>query len=146
MTTKIAIIDDHQLCREGVKQILKIEKSFQVIAEGVDGNEALSIENAYNPDVFIMDICMPQMNGIEATRRLIEKNPNTKVMILSKSDDEYYVNDALQSGAKGYLLKEIRVSELINALHIVAEGGSYLHQKIIKNLSNEYRKLAEKHL
>lgn len=146
MTTKIAIIDDPQLCREGVKQILEIEKFFQVIAEGVDGNEALSIENAYNPDVFIMDISMPQMNGIEATRRLIENDPNTKVMILSRIDDELYVNEALQRDAKGYLLKDIRASELINALQIVAEGGSYLHPKVLKSLLSEYRKLAEKHL
>ncbi|MFJ7929899.1 response regulator [Peribacillus sp. NPDC096448] len=146
MTTTIAIIDDHQLFREGVKRILELEKSFQVIAEGVDGNEVASIEKAYKPDVFIIDISMPQMNGIEATRRLIENNPNAKVMILSISEDENYVTEALQSGAIGYLLKEMSASELIDAVHFVAEGGSYLHSKVINNILNEYRKLAGKHL
>ncbi|MEB2491332.1 response regulator transcription factor [Peribacillus frigoritolerans] len=146
MTTAIAIIDDHQLFREGFKRILEIEKSFQVIAEGVDGIEVASIEKEYKPDVFIIDISMPLMNGLEATRRLIENNPNTKVMILSISEDEHYVTEALQSGAIGYLLKEMSASELIDAVHLVAEGGSYLHPKVINNILNEYRKLAEKHL
>ena len=146
MTTTIAIIDDHQLFREGVKRILEIEESFQVIAEGVDGNEVASIEKEYKPDVFIIDISMPLMNGLEATRRLIENNPNTKVMILSISEDEHYVTEALQSGAIGYLLKEMSASELIDAVHFVAEGGSYLHPKVINNILNEYRKLAGKHL
>ncbi len=146
MTTTIAIIDDHQLFREGFKRILEIEKSFQVIAEGVDGIEVTSIEKEYKPDVFIIDISMPLMNGLEATRRLIENNPNTKVMILSISEDEHYVTEALQSGAIGYLLKEMSASELIDAVHLVAEGGSYLHPKVINNILNEYRKLAEKHL
>ena len=146
MTTTIAIIDDHQLFREGFKRILEIEKSFQVIAEGVDGIEVASIEKEFNPDVFIIDISMPLMNGLDATRRLIENNPNTKVMILSISDDEHYVTEALQSGAIGYLLKEMSASELIDAVHLVAEGGSYLHPKVINNILKEYRKLAEKHL
>jgi two-component system response regulator DegU len=146
MTTTIAIIDDHQLFREGFKRILEIEKSFQVIAEGVDGIEVASIEKEYKPDVFIIDISMPLMNGLEATRRLIENNPNAKVMILSISEDENYVTEALQSGAIGYLLKEMSASELIDAVHLVAEGGSYLHSKVINNILNEYRKLAGKHL
>ncbi|MEX6698746.1 response regulator [Peribacillus frigoritolerans] len=146
MTTTIAIIDDHQLFREGFKRILEIEKSFQVIAEGVDGIEVASIEKEYKPDIFIIDISMPLTNGLEATRRLIENNPNTKVMILSISEDEHYVTEALQSGAIGYLLKEMSASELIDAVHLVAEGGSYLHPKVISNILNEYRKLAEKHL
>jgi two-component system response regulator DegU len=146
MTTTIAIIDDHQLFREGIKRILELEKSFQVIAEGVDGNEVASIEKEYKPDVFIIDISMPLMNGLEATRRLIENNPNTKVMILSISEDEHYVTEALQSGALGYLLKEMSASELIDAVHLVAEGGSYLHPKVINNILNEYRKLVEKNL
>ncbi|MEP9404887.1 response regulator transcription factor [Peribacillus frigoritolerans] len=146
MTSTIAIIDDHQLFREGFKRILEIEESFQVIAEGVDGIEVASIEKEYKPDVFIIDISMPLMNGLEATRRLIENNPNAKVMILSISEDEHYVTEALQSGAIGYLLKEMSAGELIDAVHLVAEGGSYLHPKVINNILNEYRKLAEKHL
>ncbi|MEH7109763.1 MULTISPECIES: response regulator transcription factor [Bacillaceae] len=142
MTTKIAIIDDHQLFREGVKRILEFEPTFKVVAEGDDGSEALTIVEEDRPDVVIMDINMPQMNGIEATRKLIEGYPDTKVIILSIHDDENYVTHALQTGASGYLLKEMDADALIEAVRVVAEGGSYLHPKVTHNLVNEYRKLA----
>ena len=142
MTTKIVIIDDHQLFREGVKRILEFEKSFQVVAEGDDGSEALGLVQENHPDVVIMDINMPQMNGVEATRELIEKYPNTKVIILSIHDDENYVTHALKTGASGYLLKEMDADALIEAVRVVADGGSYLHPKVTHNLVNEYRKLA----
>lgn len=142
MTTKIAIIDDHQLFREGVKRILEFEKSFQVVAEGDDGSDALGLVEQYLPDVVIMDINMPGMNGVEATRELIEIYPNTKVIILSIHDDENYVTHALKTGACGYLLKEMDADALIEAVRVVAEGGSYLHPKVTHNLVNEYRKLA----
>lgn len=141
MATKIVIIDDHQLFREGVKRILEFEKSFQVVAEADDGSEALELVKTYNPDVVIMDINMPQMNGIEATRELVERFPDTKVIILSIHDDENYVTHALQTGAQGYLLKEMDADALIDAVRIVAEGGSYLHPKVTHNLVNEYRRL-----
>jgi two-component system response regulator DegU len=142
LTTKIAIIDDHQLFREGVKRILEFEQSFQVVAEGDDGSETLKIVEEHRPDVVIMDINMPQMNGIEATRELIEQYPDTKVIILSIHDDENYVTHALQTGASGYLLKEMDADALIEAVRVVADGGSYLHPKVTHNLVNEYRKLA----
>jgi two-component system response regulator DegU len=141
MTTKIVIIDDHQLFREGVKRILEFEKSFQVVAEGDDGTEALRLVEEHTPDVVIMDINMPQMNGVEATRELVDRYPDTKVIILSIHDDENYVTHALQSGAQGYLLKEMDADALIEAVRVVADGGSYLHPKVTHNLVNEYRKL-----
>lgn len=142
MTTKIVIIDDHQLFREGVKRILEFEKSFQVVAEGDDGSEALRLVQEFHPDVVIMDINMPEKNGVEATRELVEKYPETKVIILSIHDDENYVTHALQTGACGYLLKEMDADALIEAVRVVADGGSYLHPKVTHNLVNEYRKLA----
>lgn len=142
MTTKIVIIDDHQLFREGVKRILEFEKSFQVVAEGEDGCEALRLVEEFHPDVVIMDINMPQKNGVEATRELVEKYPDTKIIILSIHDDENYVTHALQTGARGYLLKEMDADALIEAVRVVADGGSYLHPKVTHNLVNEYRKLA----
>jgi len=142
LTTKIVIIDDHQLFREGVKRILEFEKSFQVVAEGNDGCEALSLVEEFHPDVVIMDINMPQVNGVEATRELVDKYPDTKIIILSIHDDENYVTHALQTGAIGYLLKEMDADALIEAVKVVAEGGSYLHPKVTHNLVNEYRKLA----
>ncbi|MGG0365150.1 response regulator [Priestia endophytica] len=142
METKIVIIDDHQLFREGVKRILDFEQDFDVVAEGDDGEEAVKLVEEYNPDVVIMDINMPGLNGVEATKQLIEEYPDTKVIILSIHDDETYVTHALQTGALGYLLKEMDADALVQAVRVVAEGGSYLHPKVTNSLVNEYRRLA----
>ncbi|MFC3886517.1 response regulator [Bacillus songklensis] len=142
MKTKIIIIDDHQLFREGVKRILDFEPDFEVVAEGDDGNEALQLVEQHEPDVVIMDINMPSVNGVEATKQLVEANPDTKVIILSIHDDETYVTHALQTGARGYLLKEMDADALIQAVKVVAEGGSYLHPKVTHSLVKEYRRLA----
>ena len=142
--TKIIIIDDHQLFREGVKRILDFEDSFEVVAEGDDGVEILPLYDEFQPDVVLMDINMPQKNGVEATADLIEKYPDAKVIILSIHDDESYVSHALKSGALGYMLKEMDANEIVDAIKIVATGGSYLHPKITKNLVAEYRRLSER--
>lgn len=142
MTTKIVIIDDHQLFREGVKRILDFEKSFSIVAEGEDGGEAMDLVEKYRPDVVLMDINMKNTNGIEATRRLVDKYEDTKVIILSIHDDESYVTHALKTGATGYLLKEMDSDELIEAVKVVAEGGSYIHPKVTHKLVLEYRRLA----
>ncbi|GER68394.1 transcriptional regulatory protein DegU [Weizmannia acidilactici] len=145
MTVKIAIIDDHQLFREGVKRILEFEKTFEVVAEGEDGEDALGIIEKYHPDVVLMDINMPHENGVEATRKLIETYPDTKIIILSIHDDESYVTHTLKSGATGYLLKEMDSDALIEAVKVVADGGSYLHPKITRNLVEEFRKLSNRY-
>lgn len=142
LKTSIIIIDDHQLFREGVKRILDFEASFDVVAEGDDGSEAINLVEQYKPDVVIMDINMPHINGIEATKMLIDQYPDTKVIILSIHDDENYVQHALKTGAQGYLLKEMDADALIEAVHVVADGGSYLHPKVTHNLVREYRRLA----
>jgi len=142
LKTNIIIIDDHQLFREGVKRILDFEASFDVVAEGDDGSEAMSLVEAHQPDVVIMDINMPRINGVEATRLLIERYPDTKVIILSIHDDENYVTHALKTGAQGYLLKEMDADALVDAVKVVADGGSYLHPKVTHNLVQEYRRLA----
>ncbi|MFJ8266880.1 response regulator [Peribacillus asahii] len=141
MKTNIVIIDDHQLFREGVKRILDFEASFDVVAEGDDGSDAMNLVENYHPDVVIMDINMPNVNGIEATQQLIQQYPETKVIILSIHDDENYVQHALKTGAQGYLLKEMDADALIEAVRVVAGGGSYLHPKVTHNLVKEYRRL-----
>ncbi|WP_243290273.1 response regulator transcription factor [Bacillus sp. FJAT-47783] len=141
-TIKIVLIDDHQLFREGVKRILDFEPTFEVVAEADDGSEALMIVEEYNPDVVIMDINMPNVNGVEATKHLVDANNETKVIILSIHDDENYVTHALKTGAQGYLLKEMDADTLIEAVKVVADGGSYLHPKITHNLVKEFRRLA----
>ncbi|WP_027409274.1 response regulator [Anoxybacteroides tepidamans] len=142
MKTRIIIIDDHQLFREGVKRILQFEEQFEIVAEGADGSEALALVEQYKPDIVIMDINMPNVNGVEATRQLVETYPNTKVVVLSIHDDENYVMHALKTGASGYLLKDMDADTLVEAVKVVAEGGSYLHPRVTHNLIQEYRRLA----
>src|SRR5690625_1154250 len=123
----IVLIDDHKLFREGVKRILEFEPSFKVMAEGDDGTEAEALVKEYQPDVVLMDINMPGMNGVQATSKLVDKFPDVNVIILSIHDDESYVSHALKTGAQGYLLKEMdsdsrseeHTSELQSRGHLV---------------------------
>lgn len=143
-TTKIVIIDDHQLFREGVKRILDFEDSFEVIAEGDDGAEALTLYEQHQPDVLLMDINMPRMNGVDATEGLLKKYPDAKVIILSIHDDGSYVTHALKTGALGYMLKEMDADEIVDAIKVVSVGGSYLHPKVTHNLVEEFKRLSER--
>ncbi|SDC37950.1 two component transcriptional regulator, LuxR family [Pelagirhabdus alkalitolerans] len=142
MTKKIVLIDDHVLFREGVKRILDFEKDFEVVAEGDDGDEVIEIVDKHQPDVVLMDINMPNINGVQATKRLFSKYPDVRVIILSIHDDENYVTHALKSGAQGYLLKEMDSQALIDAIKIVSDGGSYLHPKVTHNLVKEFQRLS----
>lgn len=144
MKTSIAIVDDHKLFREGIKRILDFEESFDVVAEGSDGTEVVAIMDNHQVDVFIIDINMPNMNGVTATKALLEKYPDAKVIILSIHDDESYVTHVLKVGARGYLLKEMDSDTLIEAIKVVTKGGCYLHPKITHNLVEEFRRLSLK--
>ncbi|WP_155591949.1 response regulator transcription factor [Lysinibacillus cavernae] len=141
--TKIIIVDDHQLFREGVKRILDFEDSFDVVAEGDDGTDVVTLYTDNEPDVVLMDINMPGKNGVEATAELINEYPDAKVIMLSIHDDETYVTHALKSGALGYMLKEMDADEIVEAIKVVANGGSYLHPKVTKNLVAEFKRLSE---
>lgn len=143
MTTNIVLVDDHKLFREGVRKILEFEPSFNVVAEGNDGSSVLRLLEEHDPDVVLMDINMPNINGVQATSELVQHRPDVKVIILSIHDDENYVTHALQTGAQGYLLKEMDSNALIEAIKVVSEGGSYLHPRVTHNLVQEYRRLAE---
>lgn len=138
----IILIDDHKLFREGIKKILDFEPNLRVIAEGNDGNDAIRLMEEHDPDIILMDINMPEMNGVEATSKLIEQYPDAHVIILSIHDDESYVTHALKTGARGYLLKEMDSNSLIEAIHVVHSGGSYLHPKVTHNLVQEFRRLS----
>ena len=138
---RVALIDDHKLFREGVKKILSFEPTFEVVAEADDGSEANDIIETHDLDIVLMDINMPEVNGIEATKELLKDNPSIKVIILSIHDDESYVTHSLETGAQGYLLKEMDTESLMEAIKIVHEGGCYLHPKVTSNLVAEYRKL-----
>ncbi|SEJ62255.1 two-component system, NarL family, response regulator DegU [Bhargavaea ginsengi] len=142
--TNIIIIDDHQLFREGVKRILDFEETFNVVAEGSDGEEVMGLYEQHHPDVVLMDINMPGKSGIEATGELMAAHPEAKIIILSIHDDESYVTHAMKTGALGYMLKEMDADAIVQAIKVVAAGGSYLHPKVTKNLVAEFRRLSAK--
>lgn len=141
--TRIAIVDDHELFREGLKRIFDLEDEFMVVAEGRTGREAIRIAGEQKPEILIMDINMPDMNGIEATKQLSLLSPDTRVLILSIHDDESYITHALEAGASGFLLKEVASTELISAVRAVAKDGAYLHPKVTTNVLKEYRRLLQ---
>ncbi|WP_285222494.1 MULTISPECIES: response regulator transcription factor [unclassified Exiguobacterium] len=141
--TRIAIVDDHELFREGLKRIFDLEDEFTVVAEGRTGREAIRIAGEQKPEILIMDINMPDMNGIEATKQLSLLSPETRVLILSIHDDESYITHALEAGASGFLLKEVASTELISAVRAVAKDGAYLHPKVTTNVLKDYRRLLQ---
>lgn len=140
---RIVIVDDHQLFREGVKRILEMEEDFKVVGEGADGGEAALLAEEHKPDVLLMDINMPHINGVSAAENVITASPNTRVIMLSIHDDEGYVYRTLRSGASGYLLKEMGTSDLVDAVRVVASGGAYIHPKVTGKLIEEFRRLSE---
>lgn len=137
--TKIIIVDDHQLFREGVKRILDFEDTFDVVAEGDDGTDVVTLYAENEPDVVLMDINMPGKNGVEATAELISEFPDAKVIMLSIHDDETYVTHALKSGALGYMLKEMDADEIVEAIKVVA-NGILLTSKSNKKFSGRVQK------
>lgn len=141
--TRIAIVDDHELFREGLKRIFDLEDEFVVVAEGRTGREAIRIAGELKPEILILDINMPDMNGIEATKQLSVLSPETRVLILSIHDDESYITHALEAGASGFLLKEVASTELISAVRSVARDGAYLHPKVTTNVLKDYRRLLQ---
>ncbi|MFC4684106.1 response regulator transcription factor [Exiguobacterium sp. s149] len=143
LQTRIAIVDDHELFREGLKRIFDLEDEFTVVAEGRTGIEAIRIAADHKPEILIIDINMPELNGIEATKQLSVLSPETRVLILSIHDDESYITHALEAGASGFLLKEVASTELISAVRSVAKDGAYLHPKVTTNVLKEYRRLLQ---
>lgn len=123
--TRILLADDHELVRDGIKSLLENESEFKVVAEASDGQEALKLIGLDQPDLLIVDIRMPQMNGIEVVKNLTKSFPKVKKLVLSMHDSEEYVVESIESGADGYLLKGSSKAEFIKALHTIAGGGKY---------------------
>jgi two-component system, NarL family, response regulator NreC len=123
---RVILADDHHIVRQGFKSLLENQEGFSVIAEAGDGLQAVRITASLKPDVLVVDVMMPGLNGLEVTRQVSKLSPNTKVIILSMYMDEPYVIEALQNGACGYVLKEADVSDLIQAIREVTAGRHYL--------------------
>jgi len=128
------IADDHPLVREALHRALDVEEDMKVVAEASDGEEAVKLASELKPDVVVMDIVMPKVNGIEATRKIKEIAPDTAILILTAYDDEEYVLGLLDAGAAGYLLKSARGRDLVGAIRTIRAGESVLHPNIIARL------------
>ncbi|WP_116771515.1 response regulator transcription factor [Maribacter litoralis] len=135
-TTRIVLADDHALVRDGIRSLLETESDLEVIGEASNGKEAIDLVAEVDPDILIIDIRMPVMNGIDAVAELTKSKSPVKTIILSMHDSEEYILKSISSGANGYLLKDTDKSEFIKAIHTVREGGKYFSGDISNVLVN----------
>jgi two-component system, NarL family, response regulator NreC len=139
---RILLADDHQLMRSGIRLMLEREPDLTVVGEASDGREAVSLAKTLKAEVVVMDIGMPNLNGIEAARQMTHENPELAIVIVSMHSDESYVLRALKAGARGYLLKDSAEADLIKAVHAVGTGKSFFSPAVSKMLLDDYvRKL-----
>lgn len=141
---KIFLCDDHKLFREGVRKLLELEKDLRVVGEAGDGKEALRIIKNASPDVVLMDIGMPGMDGVVATRRIKKDNPEIKVVMLTVHQDEPHIFEAIKAGAAGYLLKDVSGDELVDAVRRVSQGEALVEPKIAAKILKEFKLLSRK--
>jgi DNA-binding NarL/FixJ family response regulator len=137
MTMHILIADDHGVLRAGLAALLNYETGFEVIAEAENSEDALRLAAERHPDLVLMDLNMPEMGGIEATRRIRNTLPDVRVLILTLYEDVDLVREAIQAGADGYILKRAVKTELINAIHSVMRGDLYVHPSMMRALFSE---------
>ena len=136
----ILLVEDHHVVRKGISYLLSLEEDIDIVGEAEDGNEGIKMAKDLCPDVVILDITMPNLNGIDTIRRIRKSVPNTKVIILTMHTREQYIRQALREGASGYLLKESTHEELVNAIKTVHKGDVALSPSISKFVFNEYVK------
>jgi DNA-binding NarL/FixJ family response regulator len=136
MATTILLADDHAILRQGLRRILESYTEFTVVAEAASGLEAVDLARELRPDVVIMDVAMPGLNGIEATAQILRRSPRSAVLILSMHNDERYVSRALKAGAVGYLLKDSVEEDLVQALHNAREGRQFFSPAVARLLAS----------
>src|ERR1700694_1259207 len=134
MPFQVLLVDDHKIMRDGIKAILEHSTEFQVMGEAESGTEAVQICNKERPDIIVMDIGLPGLNGIEAMTEILRHAPETRVVLLSIYDDEHHVVSAIRSGARAFVVKKASSQELLDALRAVAKGGSYLSSQVSDRL------------
>jgi len=137
-TIRILLADDHVVMRGGLRLLLEREPDFQVVAEAADGRETVEMAARLHPDVIVLDVAMPNLNGIEAARQIVNANPEIAVVVLSMHSDESYVLRALKAGARGYLLKDSAEGDLIRAIRAVRNRTAYFSPAISKLLVEDY--------
>ena len=138
--TRILLADDHAVVRQGFKMLLGAQPDMEIVGEASNGREAVEEAGKLRPDVVVMDVAMPELNGIEATRQLAATTPHARVMALSMHKDSVYVREILRAGARGYLLKDSGAEDLVNAIRAVARGESYLSPAVSNAVLDDYRK------
>jgi len=142
MPIKILLVDDQRLMREGLRTLLELESDFEIVGEAGDGQAALNAYAELQPDVVLMDIRMPVLNGVEATRRLMAQNSAARVIILTTFDDDANVFEGLRAGALGYLLKDVSGADLAAAVRTVAGGGALIEPSVARRVFAEFARLA----
>ena len=139
---RILLVDDQRLMREGLRILLELETGLKIVGEAVDGQAALDAYAGLQPDVVLMDVRMPGMDGVEATWRLRERWPEVRVIILTTFDDDEYVFEGLRAGARGYLLKDVSGHDLAEAVRIVAAGGALIEPSVARKVVAEFARMA----
>jgi two-component system response regulator NreC len=135
---RVLLVDDHTIVRSGVRMLLEAEWDIEVVGEALDGNEALALTETLRPDVILMDIAMPEMDGLEATRQIKARWPAVKVLILTIHRTDDYFFEMLKVGASGYVLKAAETHELINAVRVVSQGEVFLYPTMARRLVQDY--------
>lgn len=142
---RILIGDDHTLMRHGVRKIIEERADWEVVAEASNGREAVNEAVAHSPDVVLLDVGMPQLNGIEATRQIVKRLPHARVLILSMHSDEAYVSQSMRAGAAGYLLKDSAGEDLVRAIAAIAAGKSFFSPAVARIMADDYlQRLADR--
>ena len=143
MTIRLMLVDDHQMLRQGLRRSLE-EEGFYVVGEASDGEQAVRLVPAAKPDVILMDVSMPDMDGVEATRRIIQNDPDQRVVMLTMHADKDLIEAAIKAGAVGYLTKDCSTDEVIEAVRMAANGETALSPQLAKTMLSEVRKIDEK--
>jgi two-component system response regulator NreC len=138
MSTRIVIADDHGIVREGLHSLLAKQPDMEIVGEATDGRKALELVQELVPDVVVMDITMPNLNGIDATRQIVRDFPKIKVIALSMHSSTMFVSDMIKAGVSGYMLKDCLFGELAEAIRIVCAGGTYLSPGVVSIVVNDY--------
>src|SRR6476659_8474040 len=137
---RILLADDHAVVRQGFKMILGAQADMEIVGEAANGREAVELADTLKPDIVVMDVAMPELNGIEATRRLFTNNPHIRVIALSMHKDSVYVREILRAGARGYLLKDSIEQDLVAAVRALAKGDAYLSPAVSEAVLTDYQK------
>lgn len=140
---RVLIADDHAIVRAGVRLLLESQSDIEVVGEAVDGNAAVEMAQDLEPDLVLMDVAMPNMNGLEATQLIKERSPGVQVLALTMHEDERYFFRILQAGASGYVVKGASPADLLAAIRAVAQGQAYLYPSVAKQLLDDYLKRVE---